>query len=203
MITRVVVGPLMTNCYLVCEGNECVIVDPGDEAELILRALGARHVLGIVATHGHFDHVNAALDLVSRLNVPLYMHRSDWELFQELNRIATEWGFRVNPLVDKPTFIDEGFELPLNLRVMHTPGHTPGSVSIVGNGFVMTGDTLFSGSVGRTDLPGGDPELLRESVCRLYKELPNNFIVYPGHGPTTTIEYELEYNPVINFDSCE
>ena len=85
---------------------------------------------------------------------------------------------------------------------MHTPGHSPGSISIIGDGFVMTGDTLFSGSVGRTDLPGGDDEALLRSVCRLYRELPRDFVVYPGHGPPTTIGEEAEDNTIVPQDLC-
>lgn len=200
-VMKVVVGPLMTNCYIVCQSNKCLVVDPGDEPETILRTLGNREVIGIVATHGHFDHVNGLQDLMLRVNAPFYMHRYDYELFNELNTMALQWGFSVKPLPNNPTFIDEGFRLPLNLKVIHTPGHTPGSISIIGDGFIITGDTLFSGSAGRVDLPGGDFELLRKSICRIY-ELPGDFVVYPGHGPETTIGDEREYNPIINIDLC-
>ncbi|MGC9180134.1 MAG: MBL fold metallo-hydrolase [Vulcanisaeta sp.] len=197
----VVVGPLETNCYLVCDGDSCVIIDPGDEAEAILNALGSRRALAVVATHLHFDHVSAVKELTEHLGVPFMAHRLDWELKEIFNELVSRWGF-TKPELPEPVFIDEESELPLNLRVMHTPGHTPGSISIIGDGFVITGDTLFAGSVGRTDLPGGDMNRLRDSVCRLYRELPDNFIVYPGHGPSTTIGGEKINNVLIPMEAC-
>ncbi|WP_054856676.1 MBL fold metallo-hydrolase [Vulcanisaeta sp. JCM 16159] len=197
----VIVGPLETNCYLVCDDSSCVIIDPGDEAETILNALGNRKMLAVIATHLHFDHVGAVKELTNGLGVPFMVHKLDWELRDIFNELATEWGF-TRPELPEPVFIDEGSKLPLNLKVMHTPGHTPGSVSIIGDGFVITGDTLFAGSVGRTDLPGGDMNRLRNSVCRLYRELPDNFIVYPGHGPSTTIGEEKLSNLVIPMEAC-
>ncbi|GAB6943744.1 MBL fold metallo-hydrolase [Vulcanisaeta sp. JCM 14467] len=200
-VESIVVGPLETNCYLVCSDASCIIIDPGDETGKILRALGNRNALAIVATHLHFDHVGAARELVNRLNTPFMVHRLDWELRDIFNELATEWGFP-KPELPEPTFIDDGSELPLGLKVIHTPGHTPGSISIVGDDFILTGDTLFEGSVGRTDLPGGNMDRLRDSVCKLYRELPDYFIVYPGHGPPTTIGEEKLNNLIIPMEAC-
>ncbi len=130
--------------------------------------------------------MGAVKELTEHLGVPFMAHKLDWELKELFNELASGWGGFAKPELPEPVFVDEGgSQLPLNLRVMHTPGHTPGSISIIGDGFVITGDTLFAGSVGRTDLPGGDMDRLRDSVCRLYRELPDNFIVYPamGHQP--------------------
>ncbi|WP_243679687.1 MBL fold metallo-hydrolase [Vulcanisaeta souniana] len=127
----VVVGPLETNCYLVCDGNSCVIIDPGDEAESILNALSNRRALAVVATHLHFDHVGAVKELTERLGIPFMAHRLDWELKKIFDELATRWGF-TKPKLPEPVFVSEGSELPLNLRVIHTPGHTPGSISIIG-----------------------------------------------------------------------
>ncbi|WP_148224744.1 MBL fold metallo-hydrolase [Vulcanisaeta moutnovskia] len=197
----ITVGPLETNCYLVCEGKDCLVVDPGDEAETILTILGNRRVLAVVATHLHFDHIGAVEGIVSSTGAPFMVHRLDWEMRDKYTQLARSWGFEP-PNLPQPIFIDEGSGLPFNLKVMHTPGHTPGSISIVGDGFVLTGDTLFAGSVGRTDLPGGDIELLIRSICRLYRELPGNYIVYPGHGPPTTINDEADNNYFVPKSLC-
>jgi glyoxylase-like metal-dependent hydrolase (beta-lactamase superfamily II) len=177
------------------------VVDPGDEVWKIMRVLRGRKVLAVIATHLHFDHVGAVRDIVELTGAPFMVHRLDWELRDAYAELAMSWGFKA-PILPEPTFVDEGFTAPLGLRVIHTPGHSPGSVSIVGDGFVLTGDTLFSGSVGRTDLLGGDDEALIESVCRLYRELPGSFIVYPGHGPSTTVGEEAGNNPIIPQSLC-
>lgn len=120
----IVVGPLETNCYLICNGDSCVIIDPGgDEAETILNALGNRRALAVVATHLHFDHVGAVKELTEHLGVPFMVHKLDWELKELFNELASRWGGFTKPELPEPAFIDEGgSKLPLNLRVMHTPG---------------------------------------------------------------------------------
>ena len=200
-VETVVVGPLSTNAYVICNNDSCVVVDPGDEAWKIMRALRGRKVLAVIATHLHFDHVGAVKDIVKLTGAPFMVHRLDWELRDKYAELAMSWGFKA-PALPEPTFVDEGFTAPLGLRIMHTPGHSPGSISIIGYGFVLTGDTLFSGSVGRTDLPGGDDEALLRSVCRLYRGLSRNFVVYPGHGPPTTIGEEAEDNPIVSQGFC-
>jgi len=200
-VETVVVGPLSTNAYVICNNDSCVVVDPGDEVWKIMRVLRGRKVLAVIATHLHFDHVGAVRDIVELTGTPFMVHRLDWELRDAYAELAMSWGFKA-PILPEPTFVNEGFTAPLDLRVIHTPGHSPGSVSIIGDGFVLTGDTLFSGSVGRTDLPGGDDEALIESVCRLYRELPGSFIVYPGHGPSTTVGEEAGNNPIIPQSLC-
>jgi len=200
-VETVVVGPLSTNAYVICNNDSCVVVDPGDEAWKIMRVLRGRRVLAVIATHLHFDHVGAVRDIVELTGAPFMVHRLDWELRDAYAELAMSWGFKA-PALPEPTFVDEGFTAPLGLRIMHTPGHSPGSISIIGDGFVLTGDTLFSGGVGRTDLPGGDDEALIASICRLYRELPRDFVVYPGHGPPTTIGEEAEDNTIVLQDLC-
>ncbi|MEM0464280.1 MBL fold metallo-hydrolase [Pyrobaculum sp.] len=197
-VERVVVGPLATNAYLVCQDDECAVIDPGDEAAAILKRLGRRALVAIVATHLHFDHVGAVLELAEATGAPFYAHPADWAVYRELNKVAEEWGF---PVPEIPPPRNPGLRV-WELDVLLTPGHTPGSISLVGDGVVFTGDTLFHMSVGRTDLPGGDWDALVDSICRLYR-LPRVYLVYPGHGPTTTIGNEADGNPFVDASVCD
>ncbi|WP_052883135.1 MBL fold metallo-hydrolase [Thermoproteus tenax] len=198
-VERVVVGPLETNCYLICKGSECLVVDPGAEPERIAERLAGRGVAAIVATHLHFDHVGAVEALAERFRAPFIAHRADWELREVFARVAESWGFEA-PRLPEPS--PAGAELPLGLRALHVPGHTPGSIAVLGDGFVLTGDLLFRGSVGRTDLPGGDWETLVRSVCSLY-ELPPSYAVLPGHGPPTTLGREARANYFVPQSTCK
>jgi len=195
-VEKVVTGPLATNTYLVCRAEECAVIDPGGGVDKILNLLRGRSLVAVVATHLHFDHVAAVAALTEA--APFYAHPADWAVYRELNAVAEEWGFETpdlpepKPLVGRLWIFD----------VWHTPGHTPGSVSLVADGAVFTGDTLFYRSVGRTDLPLGNWDLLVQSVCRLYS-LPRNYIAYPGHGPETYIGLEAADNPFINSDVCK
>jgi len=190
-------GPLLTNTYVVCDLDECVVVDPAGGVREVLRLVGKRAVVAVVATHLHFDHVLSAAEVVEAVNAPFHAHYDDWRIYRELNSVAVEWGFEV-PVLPAPRPLGERL---WKLEVIHTPGHTPGSVSLLGDGFVLTGDTLFKGTVGRTDLPFGDWRLLVKSVCKLY-QLPGGYRVYPGHGPATYLGEEALYN-VVNRSVCE
>ncbi len=197
-VEKLVTGPLATNTYIICSAEECVVVDPGGDADKILARLGGRSVAAVVATHLHFDHVAAVAALTEAAGAPFYAHPADWAVYRELNAVAEEWGFETP---DLPTPKPLGERLWI-FDVWHTPGHTPGSVSLVADGAVFTGDTLFYQSVGRTDLPLGDWDLLVQSLCRLYS-LPRNYVVYPGHGPETYIGLEAADNPFVNADVCK
>jgi glyoxylase-like metal-dependent hydrolase (beta-lactamase superfamily II) len=190
------VGPLETNCYIVsCDATKrAAIIDPGDEPERIVRATVAYdlQVDYILNTHAHPDHIGANCAVRERVGGRLLVHEAD--------RAAVEapplhWlliGMRPNGCPVDGT-IAEGDELPLgqlSLRVMHTPGHSPGGVCFVLDTVVFTGDTLFAGGMGRTDFPGGSEELIRQSLRRLVTELPGETVVYPGHGEATTIAQE-------------
>jgi len=195
-IEVVTVGPLQTNCYILCDGDECVVIDPGDEPDKILAVLRNRGISAIVATHLHFDHVGAVGELVKLSGAPFYVHKDDWDIRDKLTKLAEHFGYRVD--LPNPKFLGDSVEW---LRVLHTPGHTPGSVSLIGDGFVFTGDTLFYQAVGRADLPGGNWRQLVNSVCRLY-QLPDEYVVYAGHGPSTTIGLEKRENPLVNLEHC-
>lgn len=186
------VGPLQTNCYLVHENPErCLVIDPGDESGKILRTL---QNLGLTAeaillTHGHFDHKGAVSDLMAELDCPVYLCREELSLPPMMTR---------GPLSCTHHY-GEGDTLTLagcTFTVMHTPGHSPGSVCLCFEDVIFSGDTLFAGSCGRTDFPGSSPRDMRTSLSRL-AALEKNFTVYPGHGESTTLDEEKRYNPYL------
>ncbi len=190
-IRRIPVGPLATNCYLVVMGESALIVDPGDEGDHICQLLersGAR-LKTILYTHGHFDHVGAGGMIRERTGADVYMHRADDLLIEEMGLEGS--------LPDKDL---EGVDVlewgGAQLRVIHTPGHSPGSVSFLLDDNLFTGDTLFAGSIGRTDLPGGSTQLIMESLSVL-ASLDSGLHVLPGHGPRSTLHHELNNNPFL------
>lgn len=205
-IHRLAVGALETNCWIVTDdsGGPAVVIDPGDDFARIEEALSGGRVSAIVLTHGHFDHIGAVSALVAATGAPLYVHEAD------ADRITTAtgsggamFGFHdhVSPPADR--LLADGDTLAageLSLRVLHTPGHTPGCICVLvteegGVGHLFAGDTLFSGSVGRTDFPGGDARVLAGSIATRLAPLPADTIVHPGHGPDTTIGREARINP--------
>jgi len=200
----IVVGALQTNCYLVyCEETrEGAVVDPGADPGRIFRTLedlGVNPVI-LIDTHGHVDHIGANRDLKQRFDVPLCLHRADLDLLENslLSEIALMLGAKDSPPPDR--FLEEGDVLPIGkgeLRVLHLPGHSPGSVGLLGDGFLISGDTLFRGGVGRTDLPGGSWEQLEDSIRGKIFSLPDSFAVLPGHMETTTVGREKSTNPYV------
>ena len=197
-ITSLQVGPIMTNCYLLCDetAQVCALIDPGDDALRVeqMVAQSGCTLQYILLTHGHFDHTSAVRPLLEKYpDVPVYIHEKD--------AADTERGellFRkVGP--ENQRFYKEGDTLPLGsltIRVLETPGHTPGSVCLLCENVLFSGDTLFAGSCGRVDLAGGVPAQMGTSLKRL-AELPGNYAVLPGHGPATTLDAERADNPYL------
>ena len=201
---RIVVGALETNCYLVyCEETrECGVVDPGADPGKIIHAIENKELIPsvLINTHGHVDHVGANKDIKEKYGIPLCIHASDSQMLDNL--LATAMGLflgaKKSPKPDR--FLEEGDKIQVgkqDLKVIHTPGHSPGSVSLVGDGFLLTGDLLFCGGVGRTDLPGGSWSVLEESIRSKIYSFPDETEVLPGHGPTTTIGQEKNSNPFV------
>lgn len=183
-------GNYQTNCYIVHEENAktCVIIDPGYQAEDILQELQSLGLTleAILLTHGHFDHVGAVKTLAAETNCRVYLHREE---------LALPEMFTAGPLFYTDLYENNTLSLAgLDFRVMHTPGHTPGSVCLICEKHLFSGDTLFAGSCGRTDLPGGDWTAIRKSLLQL-RELEGEFAVHPGHGESTTLALERQYNP--------
>ena len=203
-IEKIVVGQLRTNCYLIFDrqSKEGIIIDPGDNPNLIINRVCDLGVVPkhIVATHGHFDHILAVNPLKIRYQVPFLMHKGDHFLIERMNRSASYWlgenlNFGPPPSVDR--FIEEGDRIYLGsekLRVMATPGHSPGGVSLFARepGILFSGDTIFKHGVGRTDFTYASKPELTGSIKKLVS-LPDRTIVYPGHGSKTTIKNEKEY----------
>jgi hydroxyacylglutathione hydrolase len=205
IIKKLVIGPLENNCYIIADEQtrEAFIVDPGDEPDRILDLINQNKFKPqyIVCTHAHFDHIAVISDIKQQADIKIVLHRDDLELFRNVKRQAALWGYEIDSLPDPDLFVAEGDTLAIgSLRfvILHTPGHSPGGICVYGEGIILTGDTLFAGSVGRTDLYGGDIEKLRISYQRLML-LPEDTKVLPGHGPETTIKKEK----VDNFFSDE
>ena len=202
-IHTIVVGNLQTNCYILQSKTTGIIIDPGDEPDRIVRFLRDIQMkpAQIIATHTHFDHVLGVDSIRAKLNVPFLIHRDDLSMLESMqNRVRQIMGFEVPPPPKVDSFVKDGDSLRVgeeSVRILHTPGHSPGSISLSGEGYVFTGDALFNQSIGRTDLPGGDLKTLIHSIGdRLFK-LDDNTTVYPGHGPETTIGDEKLANPFV------
>jgi hydroxyacylglutathione hydrolase len=188
-------GAYQTNCYVVStEGStDAVVIDPGDDAETVRRVLAERGLTlrAILVTHGHLDHIGAVRDLAESAGVEVWMARGDAD---DLRTFA--------PAPYEPQHLVAGGDTVevagIEFRTFDVPGHTAGSVAFAANGVAFVGDVLFAGSIGRTDLDGGDFETLLASIGLLMRELPPETVVAPGHGPATTLERELASNPFLD-----
>ena len=198
-------GVFAENCYLVVDerAGECAIVDPGEEAGLILhkvKGTGAKPV-AIWLTHAHIDHVLGVPQVAAETGAEIWLHPADQPLYDAVPDQAAWFGLAPPGRLPAPDHeMAPGTQLVvggLRFDVRHAPGHSPGSVCLVGPGVVLSGDVLFAGSIGRTDLPGGDFETLIASIERELLPLPDATIVYSGHGPETTIGRERRTNPFL------
>jgi len=202
------VGAFQCNCTILACGDtkEAIVVDPGGDFKHISEVL-AHHdltVKAVVHTHAHLDHIYCTRDVKEAHGGQVMLHRDDLGLYTGFAAQAQMFGFQVRDTVPVDVFFEEGDTIEFGKRsalVVHTPGHTPGSVCFEvehgGENFVFSGDTLFQRSIGRTDLPGGDSQLILESIrTKLYSRRPDSLVI-PGHGPNTTIEEEAAKNPFV------
>jgi glyoxylase-like metal-dependent hydrolase (beta-lactamase superfamily II) len=198
------VGPLAVNCYLVehVGTRKAAVIDPGDDGGSILGEIGrlGLEVDKILLTHGHFDHVGAVRILREASGAKVHIHPDDVERLSTARRQGLMFGLRVPDPPPPDVLVDEGDTVPFEDReflVAHTPGHTPGCVSyIMGREkMAFVGDLIFAGSIGRTDLPGGDNDLLIRAVREKIFVLPDDTVLFPGHGPATTVGEEKRSNP--------
>ena len=205
-LKRLVVGELETNCYLIAckRTKKAVVIDPGgeEEVDLVLNFLQENNfdLKYIINTHGHIDHIAGNNLLKAKTEALLLIHRLDADMLVDANKnFSSFMGKEIcSPPADK--LLEEGDEISLgtlNLIVIHTPGHTPGGISLVLNNIVFTGDTLFAGGIGRTDLPGGSYQDLIKSINEKLLILGDDKIIYPGHGPDSTIGEERKTNPYL------
>lgn len=197
-------GPLEVNCYLLgCPATrQAAVIDPGGDVPRILDKL-AEHDLSpamVINTHGHFDHIGGNRQLVKDCGVPLLIHRADVPLLATAAEHAAFFGLttELSPVPDRELEHGDSIVLgELELQVIHTPGHSPGGICLRNDGHLWVGDTLFAGSVGRTDLPGGDHQLLLQMIRERLLGLPETTRIYPGHGPQSTIGAEKRRNPFL------
>lgn len=200
IIKTVVVGPLQANCIIIAdkESGKAMVVDPGDEPDRILDSIKENNltVEYIVCTHGHFDHVGAVPELKKETGAPVVIHKDELVIYNGAKDMAAFWGSEIDPLPEPDILAKEGDILTigtLRFEVFHSPGHSPGGICLYREGTVITGDTLFAGSIGRTDFYGGDIIKIKKSFQRLMA-LPDATRVFPGHGPETTIGREKREN---------
>ena len=198
-------GPLGTNAYLLtnADQNRAVIIDPGMEPERLVKRIEGLEIEAILLTHAHFDHIGGVDLIRKQKGCPVYLHSAEamWLTDAKMNG-STMWPELGGPISSTPPdhILADGQTLTLldaRFEVLHTPGHSPGSVSFLYEETLFGGDVLFRESVGRTDLPGGSPKQLYDSIYTKLFILPEHTKVYPGHGPATTIGYEKENNPYV------
>lgn len=198
------VGPVESNCYLVRRGGSsgAVVVDPGAEPDRIISALEewGSDPAAVLLTHAHMDHVGAVADLVERFDTPVHLHPADRDLYDRASEQGAAWGLRVPQPPPPDHELHHGDTVTvadLEFEVRHAPGHSPGGVVLVGDGHAFVGDCVFAGGVGRVDLPGGDAETLLSSIRGQILTLPPDTVLWPGHGPRTTVEEEARSNPFL------
>jgi glyoxylase-like metal-dependent hydrolase (beta-lactamase superfamily II) len=192
------VGPLETNCHIVWDeaSKLAMVIDPGDEPDRIMDYAEGLDIKYIVLTHAHFDHAGAVPEIKQATGAAIAFHPGDMEAYRSVSEQAAFWGFQSDPMPEPDIMLTESDKLDLgamSFKVLHTPGHSPGCICLLGEDVLFSGDTLFKGSVGRTDLPGGDMEQLKASFRRLL-ELPPETRVLPGHGSASTISEESRFN---------
>ena len=208
ILIRLVVGPLQVNCFILADEKtkEAVVIDPGDDAQEILKIIQDKSlkVKYIVITHGHFDHVGANKALKDATGAELLIHEGDAPVMASASQHSQAFGLNTQSSPRADRYVKHGDIInagEVSLQVLHTPGHSPGGISLLDQGMVFTGDSLFAGSIGRTDLPGGDLMTLIRSIKTNLMTLPDDTKVFCGHGPATSIGEERRENPFLNKES--
>ena len=204
-IKTFIVGPVDVNCYVVSDDTgEGVVIDPGGDADVINRYIKSEKIKikAVLNTHGHSDHIGANDEVREYTEAPLYIHEADAPMLADprLN-LSLFMGYEVR---SRPAehFLREGDTIKFGeteLRVIHTPGHSAGGVCFIGDGIIFTGDTLFAGSIGRTDFPGGSEAVLMKNIVDKLMPFPDETRFFSGHGPSSTIGAERKYNPFVRW----
>jgi len=203
-VQTVVTGPFQENTFIVSDSvtRDAVFIDPGDDSAHLISEINQNHLhpLAIINTHAHIDHIGAVSALQTEWAIPFYLHKKEKLILGAYEQTSTLFGMPVRkpPKVDR--WIDTESKLtigPFNFEIMLTPGHTPGGITILINEHIFSGDTLFYGSIGRTDLPGGDWNILESSLRKMVEKIDPQFIIHSGHGPDTTMGREHKENPFL------
>lgn len=203
-IKKIISGRLEANCYIIYdeETMKALIVDPGEDGEKVICEIdkgGFKPEL-LANTHGHYDHILADESIRSKYQIPLAAHEQEVSMLADPEKNASLLFGMAESVKNPEIILKDGQKVALSFaefKVMHTPGHTKGGICLLFDGFIITGDTLFAGTIGRTDLPGGDFGQIIDSLERI-KKLDPSTVIYPGHGPSTTLANELRHNPYLN-----
>jgi glyoxylase-like metal-dependent hydrolase (beta-lactamase superfamily II) len=208
ILLRLVVGPLQVNCFIIADEKtkEAVVIDPGDDAGDILKLIKEKDlkVRYIVNTHGHFDHIGANKAVKEATGAEILIHEADAPLMAHAAQQSSAFGMRAVSSPPADRFVKHGDVVTageITLKVVHTPGHSQGGICLLEQGVAFTGDSLFAGSIGRTDLMGGDLMTLITSIKEHLMTLPDETVVLSGHGPQSTIGEERRENPFLNAKS--
>ena len=194
------ITPFLVNTYVLKDGGEALVIDPGEGAPRVLRSLDGCAVRAVVNTHCHCDHCGGNAVLKDYTQADLLIHKDELSLLRATEMQGRMFGVPITPSPEPDGFLSEGDTVEVggvSLSVILAPGHSPGHICFAGDGFIFAGDVLFAGSIGRTDLPGGSYPQLLESIRTKLLTLPDDTIVYTGHGPETTIGTERRTNPFL------
>ncbi len=196
--------PFYKNGYVINfeENNNAVLIDPGEEVDELLKYINQNklNILYILLTHAHIDHLFGLTKAKTVTNAKICLHPDDIKLYKSVQEQADWFGVKIESLPKIDIFLMDNQILSIGnyqIKTIHTPGHTPGGICFLINNFLFAGDTIFESSIGRTDLPGGDYNILINSIKNKLLILDDNTIIYPGHGPSTTIGYEKKHNPFL------
>ncbi len=199
-ILTFVTTPLMENCVVIVDGKDAMVIDPGEATPELMAAIEDLSVELLINTHAHLDHVGGNAQVMEKTGAKLLCHSDCTEMLKEATSQGEKYGMQITPSPPPDRFLDEGDTVSVGsvtMKVVNVPGHAPGHIALIGEGFVIGGDVLFAGSVGRTDLPGGDYDVLMDSIKTKLLPLPDDTVVFCGHGPSTTIGVERSTNPFL------
>ena len=201
---RVITGPFKENSFIgwYSNSNEAFLVDPGDDAHLIIDVINSKGLVpkAIINTHAHLDHIGAVQSLKEEYNIPFYLHKNEATILDTYEVSCELFGIETSPKPEVDIWFDNECDLIIDkfkIKTINTPGHTPGGTCLQVKNHIFVGDTIFRGSIGRTDLLGGNFSFLQTSLIHLINSIDHNYILHSGHGSDTTLNYELSKNPFL------